>query len=318
MKIKEIKASELHPGDFIHSAVQGIKEKVGGSLAISALSGGVDSSVVTVLGHLALDKQLKNYFIDSGLMREGESQQVIRSFKELGIEVELVDAQDEFLIALAGITDPEKRREAFTQTFYKDVFGRILKESGVKCLLQGTNLTDIEETVAGVKRQHNILEQIGIDPEEAFGYQIIEPLVQLRKDGVRIIAGALDLPRDIRDRPPFPGPGLAIRVIGPVTREEAELVRHATVIMEKILKPFKAFQSMAVLHKDRATGIKGEFGRVIQIRCWDSIDAKTATPTRLPWDILESLGERIPAEVPGVVQVTLNLTNKPPVTMEAL
>ena len=320
-QIVEIKADELKPGDFVHNAVKGIKEQAEGGFAISALSGGVDSSVVTVLGHMALGKRLRNCFIDTGLMREGEPEQAIRSFKNLGIEVELVNAQDEFFAALAGITDPEERREAFTQTFYKDVFGRIVKESGVKCLLQGTILTDIDETVAGIKRQHNVFKQLGIDPEQAFGYKIIEPLIQLRKDGVRAIAGAVDLPRDIRDRQPFPGPGLAIRIIGPVTKEKVELVRRATVIMEKILNPLKAFQSMAILQEDRVTGMvngKREFGRIIQIRCWESVDARNATPKELPWDTLMALGEQISDEVPGVVQVTFNLTSKPPSTMEAL
>jgi len=321
----EIKAREFKEESFLKTfldkKIEEIAETVGDNIAINALSGGVDSSAVTVLGHKALGKKLKTYLIDNGLMRQDEPQWVASLFNNMGIHVEIIDAGKEFFQALRDITDPEAKREAVTQTFYKDVFGRLVRESGAKYLLQGTNLTDAEETSAGFKRQHNVFEQIGIDPEKVFGYKIIEPLVQLRKDGIRIVAQALNLPESIYNRPPFPGPSLATRIIGAVTVEKIKLVRQATVIMEEVLKPFKAFQSMAILHEDRVTGIVGgkrEFGLQIEIRCWNSIDARTATPIRLSWKVLDTLGERIPAEVSGVVQATYNITKKPPVTMEAL
>jgi len=150
---------------FIEEQVRNLRQRVGDGLAINALSGGVDSSVVTALGHRALARQLKTIFVENGLMREGEAERVIETFAALGIPVELVDARKEFLGALAGVTDPERKRCAITETFYKTVFGKVVRQSGAKFLLHGTILTDIEETVAGIKRQHNILSQLGIDPE---------------------------------------------------------------------------------------------------------------------------------------------------------
>ena len=230
MAIQEIKIKDLKPEKFISDKAKEIASLVGSGLAINALSGGVDSSAVTMLGHKALGKRLKTYFIDNGLMREGEPQKIVSLFKSLGVTVEIIDAQKKFFNALKGILDPEQKREAITQTFYKDVFGKLVKESGARYLLQGTILTDVDETVAGIKRQHNVFEQLDIDPQEAFGYKIIEPLVQLRKDGVRKIAEALDLPESSYNRMPFPGPALCARVIGEVTPEKIKIVRQATSI----------------------------------------------------------------------------------------
>ena len=199
-----------------------IRSSVGDGWAINALSGGVDSSTVTMLGHRALGDRLKTVFVENGLMRAGEAEQVTSFFRDLGVTVEVVDARAEFFAALKGVTDPEEKREAITQTFYRDVFGRLVKESGAKHLLQGTILTDVDETVAGIKRQHNVFEQLGIDPQEAFGYQILEPLIQLRKDGVRKLGEALGLPGELFRRIPFPGPALAARVIGEVTPERVD------------------------------------------------------------------------------------------------
>jgi GMP synthase (glutamine-hydrolysing) len=321
MKIQEIKIEDLNPGEFIKEKVKEISCPVGEGLAINALSGGVDSSAVTMLGHKALGKRLKTYFIENGLMRQDEPQRIVSLFKGLGVAVEIVDAKDKFFKALKGITGPEEKREAITQTFYKDVFGKLVKNSGAKYLLQGTILTDVDETVAGIKRQHNVFEQLGIDPKKVFGYKIIEPLVQLRKDGVRKIAEALGLPESVYNRMPFPGPALSARVIGEVTPKKLEIVRLATVITEKELADTPAFQYMAILHQDRVTGIrngKRDFGLQIEIRCWDSVDARMATPTKLSYDILNRLASRIVTEVPGVVSVTYNITSKPPSTMEAV
>ncbi|MFC1644028.1 ExsB family transcriptional regulator, partial [Candidatus Omnitrophota bacterium] len=188
-------------------------------------------------------------------------------------------------------------------------------------LLQGTILTDVDETIAGIKRQHNVFEQLGIDPEKAFGYQIIEPLVQLRKDGVRKLAEAVGLPEEIYNRPPFPGPALSARVIGDVTEEKIDIVRTATSIVEEELASSGAFQYMAILHEDRVTGMrdgKRDFGTQIEIRCWDSIDARKAKPTQLPHDTLCKMADRIVNTVPGVVSVTYNIACKPPSCMEAI
>jgi GMP synthase (glutamine-hydrolysing) len=319
--IKEITARELNVDDFINEKINEIREIVGDGMAINALSGGVDSSTVTMLGHRALGNRLKTLFIDNGIMREGEAGQVVGLFRNLGVKVEVIDARKKFFSAFKGITDPEEKREAVTQTFYRDVFGRAMKESGARHLLQGTILTDVDETVAGIKRQHNVFEQLGIDPEEAFGYRIIEPLIQLRKDSVRVVGKALGLPAELFERIPFPGPALAARVIGEVTPERIETVRKATVVVEELLKDTGAFQYMAILHEDRVTGMrdgKRDFGQQIEVRCWESIDARAATPTRLSFEILEKVAEEIIRNVPGIVSVTYNIAPKPPSTIEVV
>ena len=319
--IREITAQELNSEKFIHEKVDEIKRVVGDGMAINALSGGVDSSTVTMLGHRALGQRLKTVFIENGLMREGESEQVADLFRKLGVAVEIVEARKEFFAALKGITNPEGKREAITQTFYRNVFGRLIKESGAKHLLQGTILTDVDETVAGIKRQHNVFEQLGIDPQEAFGYRILEPLIQLRKDGVRKVGKALGLPTELFERIPFPGPALSARVIGEVTPERIETVRKATVVVERVLKGSRAFQYLAILHEDRVTGMRDgqrDFGQQVEIRCWDSVDARTATPTQLPFKTLENLAQEIIREVPGIVSVTYNIASKPPSTIEAV
>jgi len=281
----------------------------------------VDSAVVTILGHRALGDRLKTCFVENALMREGEPEFIVSLFKDMGVHVELVDAKETFLNSLKGLDDPEEKREAITQSFYRDVFGDLVKESGAKYLLQGTNYTDIEETVAGVKRQHNILEQLGIDSEAMYGYKVIEPLIQLRKTSIRQMGKALGLPEVIFNRPPFPGPALAARIIGEVTQERIDAVRHATRIVEEELSDSGAFQYLAILHEDRVVGMrdgKRDFGLQIEIRCWESEDAKTGSPTRLSFDVLDRLAERMTTEVPGVVSVTYNITKKPPSTIEAV
>ncbi|WXG44196.1 MAG: ExsB family transcriptional regulator [Promethearchaeati archaeon SRVP18_Atabeyarchaeia-1] len=319
--IKEITLRELNPRRFIEEKVKEIQSTVGDGIAVNALSGGVDSSTVTMLGHKALGERLKTYFIENGIMRGGEPEQVVAAFKKLGVNVELVDAKKEFFDALKGVTDPEEKREAITQTFYRDVFGKIVRESGSRFLMQGTNYTDVEETVAKVKRQHNVLEQLGIDTEKQFGYKVVEPIIQLRKTGVRRVAKQLGLPESIWNRMPFPGPALAARVIGEVTPERIEAVRKATKIVEEELAGSGAFQYFAILHEDKVTGMregKRDFGQQVEVRCWDSTDAVTGTPTNLPFRILEKLGDRITTEVPGIVSVTYSVTKKPPSTIEAV
>ncbi len=317
----EITAENLKPEAFIEEKVGWIREVVGDGTAINALSGGVDSSTVTMIGHRALGARLKTVFIENGLMRQGEAERVTALFKDLGVSVEVIDAKEAFFKALSGVTDPEEKREAITQTFYRQVFGGIVRQSGAKHLLQGTILTDIDETVAGIKRQHNVFEQLGIDPQEAFGYRIIEPLIQLRKDGVRKVGQALGLPLELFQRIPFPGPALAARVVGEATPERIETVRRATAVVERLLSSTGAFQYMAILHQDRMTGMrdgKRDFGLQIEVRCWDSTDARTAEPTKLSFDLLEKLASAILAEVPGVVSVTYHIAPKPPSTMEAV
>jgi GMP synthase (glutamine-hydrolysing) len=303
---------------FVDEQTASIQQSVDGGFAINALSGGVDSSVVTVLGHRALGDRLKTFFVDNALMREGEPQRVVEIFAEMGIPVGLMDARDEFLDALRGLTDPEEKRHAVTSTFYRGVFGRLVRQTGAKHLLHGTILTDIEESVAGIKRQHNILAQLGIDPEKEYGYQVLEPLATLRKDGVRQVARVLGLPDELTRRIPFPGPALATRIVGEVTEERLATVRAATTVVEEELGDSGAFQYMAVLLTDKATGIRAgqrEFGQIVVVRCVDSVDARTATPVELPWEKLHRICQRI-TSIEGVNRCLYDLTPKPPATIE--
>ena len=202
-------------------------------------------------------------------MRKGEPERVVKIFGRMKIPVELVDAGADFLGDLKGLTDPEEKRNAITNTFYAKVFGRLVREIGARFLLHGTILTDVEETIAGIKRQHNILAQLVIYPEKEYGYKVLEPLQTLRKDGVRKVAKILGLPTELTKRIPFPGPALATRIAGEVTEERLEVVREATAIVEKELGKSKAFQYLAVLLNDKATGIregKREFGQIIVVR----------------------------------------------------
>lgn len=319
--IREITLEELDTEKFIKEKTKEIYSVVGDDYAINALSGGVDSAVVTILGHKALGDNLKTCIIENGLMREGEVDRVYSIFDDLGVNVKIYYAKDQFFGALKGLEDPEEKRNAITDTFYKDIFGKLVKESGAKHLFQGTNLTDVQETVAGVKRQHNVLKQLGIDTEKEYGYKVIEPLVELRKPAIRKVGKALKLPIEIYNRPPFPGPALATRIIGEVTPERVETVRKATTIVEEELTDTDAFQYLAILHESKVTGVrdgKRDHAQQIEVRCWDSKDAKTGRPTKLSWDILDRLGDRISSEVPGVVSVTLSITKKPPSTIEAI
>jgi len=308
MKVKE----------FCEAQTKAIRDTVGPGTAISALSGGVDSSVCTVLAHRALGAKLKVIFIDDGLMREGEPDAVRAVFAKLGIRVEVVQAADEFFAALAGKLDPEDKRKAFRQTFYS-VFGREVLKSGARFLVQGTIKADIIETKGGVKTQHNILEQIGIDPEKGFGFKVIEPLKELFKPEVRLVAKSVGLPESVYARMPFPGPGLMTRVLGEVTPSRVAVVRKATRVVEDGIKGLKPFQAFAVLLADMGTGIESgrrKFGDIIIIRSVESRDAMTAKPTPIPWDILMKMSRRMVKEIPTVTRVAYELTPKPPATIE--
>lgn len=303
---------------FIESQSEELQKTVGDGVAINALSGGVDSAVCTVLAHRALGRQLRTVFVDNAMMRENEPEEVMRMFADLNIPVELIDARDVFMDALKGLVDPEEKRSAISGTFYRKVFGRLVRESGARFLIHGTILTDIEESVAGYKRQHNILSQLGIDPQEEFGYEVLEPLKTLRKDGVRALARALNMPSAMINRIPFPGPGLAARIVGEVTEERLDTVRKANAIVEEELDGCGAFQYLAALLEDRATGIrdnKREFGQIIVVRSIDSLDAREATATRIPWETLQRICRRIVA-IPGVSRCLYDLTPKPPATVE--
>lgn len=305
---------------FIEKQVKEIKETVGKEKAVCALSGGVDSSVTAALAHKAIGNQLEAIFIDDGLMRENEGGKVREVFKIVGIGVKIADVQKDFFAALEGKTDPEEKRKAFRDCFYKTL-GKLVKESRAKFMLQGTIKADIIETKKGVKTQHNVLEQIGVNPQE-YGLKILEPLKELFKPDVRAIGKALGLPEQIYNRMPFPGPALATRCLGECTPERIAIVRKAhTIVEEEIAKAgLKPFQAFAVLLNDKATGLNADgsrrFGHIIVIRSVESTDAMAAKATPIQWEVLQKMQERVSKEIDGVARVLYELTGKPPATIE--
>ena len=309
----------MEPKKFIQEKVGWLKETIGDERAIAATSGGVDSMTTVLLGHRAIGERLKAIFLEDGFMRKGESRQVASTLKRLGVPLKVYDVQDEFFAGLKGKVDPEEKRKAFRETFYR-VFARIARELGVKYLLQGTIAADVVETKGGVKTQHNVLEQIGIHPLERYGYVVLEPLKDLFKPDVRKVARALGLPREVWGRRPFPGPGLSIRIIGEVTREKAAAVREATEIVEEETGGLPCFQAFAVLLGDRATGVtetgKRKYGQMVVIRAVRSEDAMTAQALELPWGRLRRIEKRIRERLPNVTRVLYDFTDKPPATIE--
>lgn len=302
---------------FIENALEEIKNTIGGKKVISACSGGVDSTVATFLVHKAVEKNLTAVFIDDGLRRDGEPEFVVRTLKSLGIKTRIVDARDEFFAVFKGKTDAEEKRKAFRDKFYKTL-GKVAKEEKIEFIVQGTIKADVIETVKGIKSQHNVLEQIGINPE-IYGYKILEPLRELFKPDVRKIARELGLPKEISERMPFPGPALSLRVLGEVTPEKVAIVRKATEIVETETAELGTFQNFAVLHNDRATGIKNGnrvYGNVITVRIVDSQDAVTAKVRPVPFQTLMRISARITGEIDSVVRCLYDITDKPPATIE--
>jgi GMP synthase (glutamine-hydrolysing) len=302
---------------FIAASLNEIRTVVGDQRVISACSGGVDSTTATFLIHQAVSNQLVAVFIDDGLRRAGEPQFVVNTLKDMGVQTRFIKAHELFFTALKGKTDAEEKRKAFRDTFYSTL-GRVAREENIKFVAQGTIKADILETVAGIKTQHNVLEQIGIDPS-LYGYSILEPLKELYKPDVRIVARALGLPQTISERMPFPGPALSIRVLGEVTPERVAIVRQATTIVEEETIDLGAFQSFAVLHNDKATGMKDGkrvYGNIITVRVVVSENAVTATAKHVPYDVLEIIAERVTGEIPSVVRCLYDVTHKPPSTIE--
>ena len=307
----------LNAKEFIENSQKEIKKAVKDNKVLSACSGGVDSTVTTVLVHKALGENLIAVFINDGLMREGEPEFALRTLKGLGIKTKYVDAKKEFFNTLKGKTDAEEKRKAFRDTFYKTL-GKAAKEEKIKFIAQGTIKADVIETVQGIKSQHNVLEQIGINPE-VYGYKILEPLKELFKPDVRKVARELGLPKEVSERMPFPGPALSLRVLGEVTPQKVAIVRKATEIVEEETRELGTFQNFAVLHNDRATGIKNGkrvYGNIITVRIVDSEDAVTAKFRRVPYEKLTRISERITKEIPSVVRCLYDATDKPPATIE--
>ena len=307
----------LNVKEFIETTIIEIKEIVGEDKLISACSGGVDSMTATYLLHKAVGDNLIAVFINDGLRREGEPEFVVETLRKLGINTRSIDAKKEFFQIFRGKTDAEEKRKAFRDKFYK-TFGKIAKEEKVKFIVQGTIKADIMETIQGIKSQHNVLEQIGIDPQ-TYGYSILEPLKDLFKPGVRKVARELGLPKEISERMPFPGPALSLRVLGEVTPERIAIVRKATQIVEEETLSLGTFQNFAVLHNDKATGIKNGkrvYGNIITVRVVVSEDAVTAKAKEIPFETLFKISSRITRELPTVVRCLYDVTDKPPATIE--
>jgi len=303
--------------EFVENSLKDIRKTVGDRKVISACSGGVDSTVATVLVHKAVGEKLVAVFIDDGLRREGEPEFVVKTLKNLRIKTKYIDAKAEFFAALKGKTDAEEKRKAFRDKFYKTL-GKAAKEEQIGFIAQGTIKADVIETVGGIKSQHNVLEQIGIDPQ-SYGYKILEPLKELFKPEVRKVARELGLPQEISERMPFPGPALSLRVLGEVTPEKVAVVRKATEIVEEETRKLGTFQNFAVLHNDKATGIKkGKrvYGNIVTVRIVDSQDAVTAKARQVPYEVLMRISERITSEIPSVVRCLYDITDKPPSTIE--
>jgi GMP synthase (glutamine-hydrolysing) len=307
----------FNPREFVEKTIENIKNMVGKERVVSACSGGVDSTTSAFLAHKALGDSSVTVFIDDGLRREGEPEFVIELLKSFGLNYRYIDAKEDFFFGLKNKIDAEQKRKTFREIFYRKL-GEVVKEEGAKFLIQGTIAADVVETVGGIKTQHNVLEQIGIDTRE-YGFELIEPLKDLYKPEVREVARELGLPKEVSERMPFPGPALSIRVLGEVTPERVEIVRRATKIVEEETKNIKTFQGFAVLHNDRATGIKNGkrvYGNIITIRLIESEDAIEAKVVEVPHELLKKISKRITDEIPSVVKCLFDITDKPPSTIE--
>ncbi|MEW9031971.1 MAG: glutamine-hydrolyzing GMP synthase [Planifilum fimeticola] len=308
---------------FIEDAVKEIRESVGDKKVLCALSGGVDSSVTAALIHRAIGDQLTCVFVDHGLLRKGEAESVMRTFRDhFHMNVIQVDARERFLSKLAGVTDPEQKRKIIGNEFIR-VFEEEAEKLGDHHFLgQGTLYTDIIEsgtaTAQTIKSHHNV----GGLPEE-MKMELIEPLKTLFKDEVRRVGEELGLPREIVWRQPFPGPGLGIRVIGEVTEEKLAIVRESDAILrEEIARAGldrEIWQYFTVLPDFRSVGVMGDartYAYTVGIRAVTSVDGMTADWARIPYDVLERIANRIVGEVEGVNRVVYDITSKPPATIE--
>ena len=312
-------------GGFIEREIEAVREKVGGGKVICGLSGGVDSSVVAVLLHRAIGDQLIPVFVNNGVLRAGEAEQVQAVFRDrLGLPLEYVDATDAFLMALEGVTDPEKKRKIIGKVFI-DVFEQAARSTGdARWLAQGTLYPDVIESVsfkgpsAMIKSHHNV----GGLPER-MNLQLIEPLRELFKDEVRLLGTELGLPDDVVQRQPFPGPGLAIRILGEVTRERLDILRQADrIVLEEIREAnlyTTIWQSFAVLLPVRSVGVMGDartYENTCAIRAVTSVDGMTADWAQVPYEVLGRMSNRIINEVRGINRVVYDISSKPPATIE--
>ncbi len=304
------------PKKFIRESEEEIKRQVGGGTAIIALSGGVDSSAAATLVHRAVGRHLVAVFVDHGFMRKGEAEDISRIFgKELGMNLVAVEASDRFFKALDGIVEPEEKRKIIGEIFIR-VFEEEAAKLKAEYLVQGTIAPDWIESMGGIKSHHNVA---GLP--SGMELKLIEPLRDLYKDEVRKVARELRLPNNISERMPFPGPGLAVRVLGEVTLERVQIAREANAIVEEEIKKagLHPWQALAVLLEERTVGVKGDirdYGFTVAVRAVESVDAMTAVAMEIPWSVLKLIQRRITREIPAVTRVLYDITDKPPATIE--
>ena len=311
---------------FVEQAVQEIRQKVGGEQVICALSGGVDSAVAATLVHRAVGDQLTCVFVDNGLLRRGEADRVIEVLsRSMRMRIVRVEAEDRFLRALSGVIDPEEKRLIVGREFISAFEEETRRLGGVPFLAQGTLYPDVIESTAAdtfgahkIKTHHNV----GGLPQ-SMRFSLVEPLRYLFKDEVRRVGRALGMPDDVIQRQPYPGPGLAIRIIGEVTRERLETVRSADwVVIDEIKRSglySQVWQSFAILTPISSVGVMGDFrtyANVVAVRIVQSDDGMTADWARVPYDVLGDISRRIVNEVPGVNRVVYDISSKPPSTIE--
>lgn len=316
--------STWNMGSFAKEQIAKIKAKVGTKKVLCGVSGGVDSSVVATLLAEAIGDQLVSVFVDNGLLRANERAQVEAMFKSRGVPLITVDASEKFLSRLAGVTDPEKKRKIIGETFIEVFDEEAKKHNGIEFLAQGTLYTDVIESVSvkgpskTIKSHHNV----GGLPDW-MTFELIEPLREIFKDEVRILGAELGLPKDMLGRHPFPGPGLAIRIMGEVNKDDLTLLRAADVIMLEELRSTgyydKTWQAFTVLLNVKSVGVMGDnrtYDNTVCVRIVDATDGMTATFAHIPHTILENISRRIINEVNGINRVVYDISSKPPATIE--
>jgi len=299
-------------GAFVENARAEIAEDVGDADAVIALSGGVDSSTAAALAYEALGDQLTPVYVDTGLMRKGETEQVRGTFEYMD-SLRIVDARDRFLDALGGVTDPEEKRHAIGEQFIRE-FETVARDVGADYLVQGTIYPDRIESEGTIKSHHNV----GGLPERVDFEGIVEPMRDLYKDEVREVARALDLEEVVSERMPFPGPGLAVRILGEVTEEKLAVAREANHVVEEELREYDPWQALAAVI-GKATGVKGDnrvHGWVVAVRSVESRDGMTARAQEIDWETLQRIQSRITGENEDVARVLYDVTHKPPATIE--
>ena len=316
--------STWNMGSFAKEQIERVKKQVGNKKVLCAVSGGVDSSVVATLLFEAIGNQVIPVFVDNGLLRANEREQVETIFKGRGIDLITVDASEQFLTKLAGVTDPETKRKIIGETFIEVFDKEAKKHEGVEFLAQGTLYTDVIESVSvkgpskTIKSHHNV----GGLPDW-MKFELVEPLREIFKDEVRELGLELGLPRNMINRHPFPGPGLAIRVMGDVNKPDLELLRKADVILLDVLHSTgyyeKTWQAFTVLSNVKSVGVMGDnrtYDNTVCVRIVDATDGMTATFAHIPHEILETISRRIINEVDGINRVVYDISSKPPATIE--